>query len=257
MPAERIATLRLIAVLGAGVCIVPTARAQMHDSTALWRIVHDGCVPDQQQHDRPAPCAYVTTDYAVLKDQRGRTQFLLIPTRQSSGIDDPAILTPGAPNYWRAAWAARTYLFDAAGEPLPRSAVGMAINSRWSRSQSQLHIHIDCVRADVRDQLSAHQAEIRGGWSALPVVLEGHTYTARRLDSPDLRWANPFVLLSQSLPRGQPGMGDRTLVVIGAAFAADSGFILLSDVADPSHGDRAHGEDLLDHTCALAARPSR
>ena len=248
----------IIATLAASLCLVPTARAQAHDSTALWRIVHDGCVPDQEQHSNPSPCAYVslrqgdTAGYAVLKDRRGRTQFLLIPTRKSPGIEDPALLAPGAPQYWQAAWAARLYVFDSAGKDLPRNAVGMAINSRRSRSQAQLHIHIDCLRPDVVDQLTAHLTDIRDTWSALPFTLDGHTYTARRVSSPDLTDVNPFALLSTSIPTGRPGMGDRTLVVVGATFATDSGFILLSDVADSSHGDDAHGEDLQDHTCALA-----
>jgi CDP-diacylglycerol pyrophosphatase len=251
-----------ITMLAVAACLGPTACAQAPDSGALWRIVHDGCVPDQEQHASPAPCRYVnlahgdTAGYAVLKDRRGHTQFLLIPTRRSPGIEDPALLAPGAPNYWQAAWAARTYVYDSAGGPLPRNAVGMAINSRWARSQNQLHIHVDCLRPDVVDQLTAHLAAIGDTWSAFPFPLSGHTYTARRVHSVDLTDANPFVLLSTSIPAGQPGMADRTLVVVGATFPTDSGFILLSDVSDPAHADAAHGEDLQDHTCAIAAYPN-
>jgi CDP-diacylglycerol pyrophosphatase len=242
-----IATLRVIGTLCAGLWLAQTASAQTRDSTALWRIVHEGC----------AQCTYVTTSYAVLKDRRGHTQFLLIPTRQSPGIEDPALLAADAPNYWQAAWAARKYVFDSAGKALPRNDVGMAINSRWSRSQTQLHIHIDCLRPDVADQLASHLADVGDAWTPFPVTLDGHTYTARRVRSPDLQGVNPFALLSTAIPTGQPGMGDRTLVVVGETFAADSGFVLLSDVVDASHTDAAHGEDLLDHTCALAATPSR
>ena len=41
----------------------------------LWRIIHDQCVPDQRDHNSPAPCALVrfqdgeTHGYVVLKDQ--------------------------------------------------------------------------------------------------------------------------------------------------------------------------------------------
>ncbi|XLM23386.1 CDP-diacylglycerol diphosphatase, partial [Chromobacterium piscinae] len=31
------------------------------------------------------------------------------------------------------------------GEPLPRQAVSLAINSQYGRSQNQLHIHISCT----------------------------------------------------------------------------------------------------------------
>ena len=40
------------------------------DPDAIWRIVGSECVPDQQQHGDPAPCAMVDLERgsAVLKD---------------------------------------------------------------------------------------------------------------------------------------------------------------------------------------------
>ncbi|HZM08527.1 MAG TPA: CDP-diacylglycerol diphosphatase, partial [Methylocella sp.] len=40
-----------------------------------------------------------------------------------------------------------------AQKELPRDAINMAINTAGSRSQDQLHIHIDCIRPDVRKAL--------------------------------------------------------------------------------------------------------
>jgi hypothetical protein len=37
--------------------------------------------------------------------------------------------------------------------PIPRDVVGLAINSQKARSQNQLHIHIDCVMAEVIQSL--------------------------------------------------------------------------------------------------------
>ena len=48
-------------------------------------------------------------------------------------------------------------------------------------------------------------------------------------------------------------MGMYTLVLVGETFADGSiGFVLLDDRADPAAGDRASGEDLQDHSCAVA-----
>src|SRR5512132_2446095 len=48
-------------------------------------------------------------------------------------------------------------------------------------------------------------------------------------------------------------MAAETLVVIGATFdSGRPGFVLLSDRAEMTRGDLAHGEDLLDHTCSIA-----
>jgi CDP-diacylglycerol pyrophosphatase len=47
-------------------------------------------------------------------------------------------------------------------------------------------------------------------------------------------------------------MGIETLVVAGAVFEdGSSGFILLSDRADPATHDPAAGESLMDHSCQV------
>jgi CDP-diacylglycerol pyrophosphatase len=245
-PARRL----LFVLLLAGMALT-TARAA--DPSALWHIVHDRCVPDEQSKQDPAPCASVDLahGYAVLKDRDGATQFLLIPTARVSGIEDAAILAPDAPNYWDAAWQARHDVEQRAGHALARDVLSLAINSPSGRTQDQLHIHIDCLRADVRAALAQHQAEIGPQWSTFPVPLAGHRYRAMRLPGADLGGTNPFRLLAAGVPQAE--MGEHTLVLAGATFAAnEQGFILLDDRADLTAGDRASGEELQDHDCALA-----
>lgn len=245
----RAAHLPLLLLLLAG--LAPTARAA--DQSALWHIVHDRCVPDEQSKQDPAPCASVDLahGYAVLKDRDGATQFLLIPTARVSGIEDPAILAPGAPNYWDAAWQARHDVEQRAGHALPRDALSLAINSPSGRTQDQLHIHVDCLRQDVRAALAQHQAEVGPQWSAFPVPLAGHHYRAMRLTGAELGATNPFRLLATGVPQAE--MGQHTLVLAGATFAAGQpGFLLLDDQVDLAAGDRGSGEELQDHDCALA-----
>ena len=78
------------------------AAAQASNPNVLWQIVHGQCVPDQQQHRDPKPCAVVNLagGFAVLKDISGATQFLLIPTAEIGGIADPSLLAPLARNYF-------------------------------------------------------------------------------------------------------------------------------------------------------------
>ena len=45
---------------------------------------------------------------------------------------------------------------------MPRDDISLAVNSVYGRSQNQLHIHIDCVRSDVRNALRAADPTIRG-----------------------------------------------------------------------------------------------
>src|SRR5579864_9069445 len=76
--------------------------AESADPDALWRIVHTLCVTDMRLSGNPAPCTRVDLAgrYAVLKDIRGQTQLLLIPTDRLLGIESPQLLTPGAANYF-------------------------------------------------------------------------------------------------------------------------------------------------------------
>jgi CDP-diacylglycerol pyrophosphatase len=243
MPSHRNVVRALVAALLIAAAPAAVAHADA-DPSALWRIVHEQCEPNQVAHDDPSPCAMVDPagGDAVLKDLVGATQFLLIPTERSSGIDDPAILAPSAPNYFAAAWRARSFVDERAGATLPREWLSLAINSAFARSQDQLHIHVDCVRQDVHDALREHAAAVGPTWAPFPVPLVGHHYDAMALNGEELD-ANPFVLLADGVAGAREDMAARTVVVVGS----DAGFVVLTDRADASTGDQAEGEQLQDH----------
>ena len=255
----RSGALRLGAIALAAMAWIAASRASAADPNALWHVVHDLCVTDIKLSGNPAPCSKVDLahGYAVLKDIRGDTQLLLIPTDRVSGIESPKLLAPGSPNYWQAAWDARPIFEKRAGRPAPREALGLAINSLYGRTQNQLHIHIDCVRPSVQGVLRANQSRIGVRWSDLDAPLSGHHYRVRRLEGADFGARDPFKLLADEDSEARAGMGRETLVAIGASFAGGKpGFILLSDRASLLPLDKAAGEELLDHSCAvLGARP--
>jgi CDP-diacylglycerol pyrophosphatase len=237
----------------AAIAVAGVRVARAADPSALWHIVHNECVPRAEQGAAPAPCAVLdrAAGYAILKDLVGATQFLLIPTARVSGIEDPAILAPGTPNYWQQAWHARDLVEQNIGHPMPRDTMSLAINSAYGRTQDQLHIHIDCIRPDVRDTLAAYHAAIGPHWAAFPVPLAGEHYRAMRLDQGGLGSVNPFRLLARDVP--QKDMGQHTLVLVGAEFSGiGPGFILLDDRVNLASGDQASGESLQDHDCAVA-----
>ncbi len=240
----------LLLVLAAG-------QACAADPDALWKIVHGRCVPDETAHENPAPCAAVSLSggSAVLKDIVGNTQFLLIPTAKVTGMEDPAITAPDAPDYWGAAWAVRPMVEARAGHALPRDAVSLAINAVSGRTQNQLHIHVDCLRPDIRATLAAELPSIGAAWSPLPGGLAGHAYRAMRVNQADLAGVYPFRLLHDD-PAAAADMAHQTLVAVGAQFAdGQAGFVLLADQADLLHGDVGSGEELQDHSCAIARGP--
>jgi CDP-diacylglycerol pyrophosphatase len=225
------------------------------DPNALWEIVSQQCVPDQEQHGDPAPCADVDLSVgedrgtAVLKDLVGATQFLLIPTGRVTGIESPELLAPDAPNYFASAWRARSFVDERAGWTLPRDWVSLAINSEDARTQDQLHIHVDCIRPDVRAALARHAAELGPRWAPFPVPLAGHRYSAITVDGEDLDAVNPFRLLADGIAGARSDMGAQTLVVVGSSGQdGRPGFIVLADHVDVAAGDTAGGEALQDHT---------
>jgi len=252
---SKVRLLRLAVALLWG---VTAATAHAADPDALWRIVHGHCVPAEQAGKGPAPCAEVDLSggYAVLKDIRGATQFLLIPTARVSGVESSEILAPNAPNYWQAAWQARRFVEGKAGKEIARQDLGLAINSAVRRSQNQLHIHIDCLRADVVQSLADQAAHIGDSWSTVTLPPSGHPYQARRINSSDLQGVDPFRIVADTLPGAARDMGDQTIVLAGAAFGQGlDGFYLLVDTASASDPDRGWGEELQDHDCAVLKNP--
>ena len=248
-PRRRRVAGSVLAVLALVACS-PAAAA---DPDALWTIVHSQCVPDQQSNGDPAPCALVDVaageprGYAVLKDLVGATQFLLIPTERVAGIESQQVLAPDAPNYFAAAWDARSFVEQRAGRALPRDWVSLAVNSADARSQNQLHIHIDCVRADVRQALTAHAGDIATTWQPFPVALAGQQYRAMAVWDDELTAENPLRLLADGLPAAE-SMGAQSLVVVGNTGAdGRPGFVLLAGRADAGRPGSGHGEDLQDH----------
>ncbi|HXX37209.1 MAG TPA: CDP-diacylglycerol diphosphatase [bacterium] len=229
------------------------------DPNVLWNIVHGKCVPNELQNGKPDPCAAVDlrggeqAGYAVLKDLVGATQFLLIPTARITGIESPLLLAPDAPNYFAFAWEARSYIDNVLHRTMPRDDISLAVNSVSGRTQDQLHIHIDCVRADVRDALRKNGGTIRDKWAPFPVPLGGHRYIAMSVEGEQLGQANPFKLLAEGWPIAKADMADQTLVVVGGTFSdSRAGFFVLDDRADPAKADKGSGEDLQDHNCAVA-----
>jgi CDP-diacylglycerol pyrophosphatase len=230
------------------------ASPALADPDALWSIVNGQCAPNQQAKHEPSPCLSVDLagGYAVLKDESGATQVLVIPTTRITGIESAALQDPTSPNYWADAWKARHDVEALAHRDIPREDIALAVNSVYGRSQDQLHIHVDCIRPDVRDALNMAEDRIGTTWISLDIALAGHRYRAMRLAGEDLGDRDPFKLLASGDPNAGAAMGLETLVVAGAVFFDGSpGFILLSDRADPANRDAAAGESLLDHSCQV------
>jgi CDP-diacylglycerol pyrophosphatase len=234
-------------------------RALAADPDALWKIVHGQCAPHEASKGDPAPCLMVDLGggYAVLKDIRGVTQVLVIPTARVTGIESPDLIASGAPNYFDDAWRARTFVEHLAGHSIPREDLALDVNSEDGRSQNQLHIHVDCLRPDVRDALRSDAGGIGPAWAPVPLPVTGRRYEAMRIDGAELADHDPFQLLAFGDQTARGDMSRETIVVAGVTGPGGApGFVLLADRVNPATGDYGSGEELMDHDCKGLGPPA-
>jgi CDP-diacylglycerol pyrophosphatase len=213
---------------------------------AIWRIVDRGC---NAHADGAEPAAGLRCEsargYAVLKDRCGPSHYLVIPTARRAGVESQELLQPSEPNYFALAWAERgssLAMLTAGGSQAPE--IGLAINSRYGRSQGQLHIHIDRLRPEVGIALRAFSAA-PAATSGARLVLMGHSYRVDRLAS---LAQSPFVVAAQAWDATTDDARARlTLALVGDGAG---GYLLLSDRAELLALDRGHAEELLiEHAC--------
>ena len=218
---------------------------------ALRQIVQNQCVVNWLQHHDPSPCERIfladpkisDSGYAVLADRKGGAHYLLVPTHTMAGIDASELLDPDLPNYFAEAWRARDLITKFVGHDVPRTAIGLAVNTAHSRTQDQFHIHIDCLRQEVFESLRASAEHMTDVWS--PIDVAGSTYSGLRIMGDGLDGSNLFEMLATLKPDTRRHMGDYTVVAAGMQFKSGPGFIVLT-------GTGPSGELLLDSSCAVA-----
>jgi CDP-diacylglycerol pyrophosphatase len=249
--------MRRFAIVLTSLLVLLAGSGSSHGDTsrdALWHVVNSLCVPSAEGGGIAFPCQFVDREHGFAVLEAGDRHVLLVATSRLEGIESPDLLAADAPNYWESAWEARRYLDSATGTKLSRDDVALAINSARARTQDQLHIHIGCIRPDVRAALQVYEAHIRNTWSKLPFGVGGQRYRIMRVDGDSLEVTNPFKLLANGIPAARQDMASYTLVVAGATFRnGKNGFYILA-------GDKnvASGEGLLDYKCSvLLAKVSR
>jgi CDP-diacylglycerol pyrophosphatase len=237
------------ALVAAGCSVLAAA-----DPNALWQIVNLDCVPAARTTGKTGVCATVDLPgrYVLLRDRQGVAQHLLIPTDRISGIESPVVLAPDAPNYWADAWDARRYveaaLKKARRAPLADDQIGLEINSAMRRSQEQLHIHIDCMKASALSALGRHRSDPPRVWTW--DIIDGARYRIMRMPGPAFDF-NPFDLVAGQ-HTSPDVMAQQTILVTGAgSSAADSGWLVVDSSLDID-GGTGSAETLLDHQCGVA-----
>jgi CDP-diacylglycerol pyrophosphatase len=232
-----------VALWTSGCALIATA-----DPNALWKIVDHQCVPAARASGSPGFCTAVDLQkrYAILKDINGDTQFLLIPTDRVTGIESPGVLDADAPDYWADAWAERQYVGSRIGLTFPPNQLGLEINSKYRRSQQQLHIHMDCMHDGIIKDLARFSTIEPGQWHW--TTLDGSRYRVMRvlsLTGDD----DPFRIVARDR-HGSDAMAQQTILVTGAGPTDQDGWLVVNSGLELDDGSGT-AEPLLDHACEI------
>lgn len=248
-------TIALALVVGLSALFLSKSSARSRD--ALWQ-VDRACVVNRELTGSPFPCLSVNLDkgetlgFAVLRPPIGRPDTILVPTRPSVGIEDPWLQDPAAPNYLAAAWGARA--LATGGAEIADDRLGLAINSRFARSQDQFHIHIGCLEPLMRRWMREEGATLAPGyWRPLERQIGSSEVWALAIPSDDLAGVNPLRLAATGLPgaEGPDGLAFFTLA-LGPAKLAEGrdGFVAFAWRHDPrGSGNQMTAEDFLSPRC--------
>jgi CDP-diacylglycerol pyrophosphatase len=218
----------------------------VHNPDALWQIVSRSCVPSNAAGKGTGKCAKVSPDgYALLKDIRGKGQYLLIPTARVTGMESAALAQPGSPDYFLDAWENRDFVGKALDARVPDALMSLAINSAKGRSQNQLHIHIDCISQAMRDVLSAYDGAAPGTW--VDARLNDHFYRLTRVAAATAADVHPYERVRRQAEALGQAIGDHSIFMA----TAPGGFFVV-DGYYQAHGPNANpgsSEELQDHAC--------
>ena len=250
---RRYAVFFMLLVLGGAT--LAAWQATMRSRNTLWRIVSSSCIPAAKSGVGTGRCTEVSIangeafGFVVFKDRNGPLQYLLMPTKRVSGIEDALVLAAGSPNYWAEAWRARRWMEVSNGAPVPREAVAITVNSAWGRSQGQLHLHVSCVRADLRAFLKSLPEGSNDAWAPVPGGWSGHPYELRRLVAESLDGQDLFKDVARD---HADDMSRLAVAAIATRFDGHDGFWLLRTHVDLMARWLGSIEgDVQDHSCEV------
>ena len=236
-------------------CALMACSAHAANPDKLWEIVTQECLPNSISIEKndPKPCVMVDRErgFAILKNISGIARYLLIPTKRLAGIESEDLLKEDAPNYWRYAWEQRDRVGQLLGRSLEPDQLGLQINSAATRSQLQLHIHINCMRQDMATILRKHRHDPLQKW--MPLYVDKQRYSIMRLPADALEKLDPFKLAAGRSAYAASNMAAQSLLLTGARFDhGEEGFYLINTPINFDKKQRGSASIFMDNDCTMA-----
>lgn len=220
------------------------------DRNILWDKVHNQCDVNYTNNGLYAPCALVDKNngYVFYKVDFDKYQYLLMPLKKITGVEDPQLLDADLPRYLWMAWWGRDLVSEKTGRTVKESDLSITINPLNSRSQDQLHLHISCLAPPVRAVLNSVNT-YSSNWSEFPQPLQGNTYQYRKVTLDELKQENLFKEINDNVVANGKEMRYTTIALLNIDH---DDFLLLTASGDSTKGIAA--ETLQDHECTVAAQ---
>jgi CDP-diacylglycerol pyrophosphatase len=202
----------------------------------------------------PYPCLKIVespdplSSYVVLREPTDKERTILAPLADVPGIEDPRLLTAGAPNYFEEAWNELSAI-DPRAAKASRQNFALAINAASWRTQDRLHIHMGCETPRFRALLKAHVTEIESGRFTDLKTRAGWWASFHMAD--DLSNLNPLQLVADGIDGARSNMENVVVGVFGAVLPdGQHGFYVLARI-NKAHKSRGSAEDMIDPKCRL------
>jgi CDP-diacylglycerol pyrophosphatase len=201
--------------------------AKGSDRQALWSVIQTACLP-ASYFGLAFPCVKVNRErgYAVLRyPAEDRLDFVVAPTDHVPGMESLIAPHGDAWKLWRAAWDERGLLEQASTHKLNWADVIVAVNSKSTRSQDQLHIHFACIDPSLRDFLAREPLTV-ADWRAVRPAFMTTSLFVRLLPEEDID-KDIFAIVFDDLGRARSLVEKETIAVAGVVRGGWRGFALM------------------------------
>ena len=214
------------------------------DRQALWSVIRTLCLP-ASYFGASFPCLKVdrAAGYAILRPpSQSSLDFIITPTINIEGIESLSRLHEKPPHLWKAGWMSRDLLREAAHHDLSWDGIVLAVNSKFTRNQDQLHLHLGCLEPKLKEIISA-EARIGGSnWriikpKSIKAGLLVKFLTQEQID------ADLFAMINNEIPGRENSIESQTIALAGVESGSDRGFVLMVTLA------MAPAEKFLSPTC--------
>jgi CDP-diacylglycerol pyrophosphatase len=207
---------------------------------ALWTVVQ-ACLINHALTSAAFPCLDVDVSdgrergYVIVRSPLSVSNLILAPTRPIIGVEDPSLQAFDAPNYFEDPRNSLRFLQGARQKPLARDDIVLAVNSRQSRTQDQLHVHIGCLYANAKQTVRALAPALsESRWIPLGRPFHGLEFWGRLLVQENLVGVNPFRLAAEARLSASEDRSQLTIAVAGIRPPdGRDGFVLLASYHNP------------------------